>query len=91
VLRSGELGAAVLAALRQLNPALEVVDRGSYVRASAPGECHVTRSAIEAELGRRFTLPGDLELAMTSFRGHLVLDDESARWIEPPIPTGRRP
>jgi hypothetical protein len=40
----------------------------------------VTRQAIEAALGRPVKLPGDLELAMPSFRGTLKIDAELAVW-----------
>jgi toluene monooxygenase system protein D len=83
VLESSELGLAVLAAIQALNVGVTVQDRGSYVRVQAARRCVVTRQAIEAALGRPVQLPGDLELAMPSFRGSLKIDAERAVWEAP--------
>ena len=80
VLEPSELGLAVLAAIQSLNDGVRVQDRGAYLRVDAPGRCVVTRQAIEAALGRPVQLPGDLEMAMTSFRGCLKIDAERAVW-----------
>jgi toluene monooxygenase system protein D len=82
VLINNGSAAAIVAALRELNSALEVRDRGAYLRVDAPGECRLTRAAVERHLGRAFRLPGDLELVMTSYRGRLIVDDDEARWID---------
>ena len=80
VLDGSELGLAVLRAIQSLNPDVRVIDRGSYYRVHASRRCVVTRQAIEAALGRSVMLPGDLELAMPSFRGRLMIDAERAVW-----------
>jgi toluene monooxygenase system protein D len=80
VLEASELGLAVLAAIRSLNARVEVQDRGAYLRVSSPSRCVVTRRAIEHELGRAVRLPGDLELAMPSFKGRLRIDADGAVW-----------
>ena len=80
VLESSELGRAVLHAIQALNQDVQVVDRGSYYRVHTARRCVVTRQAIEAALGRPFQLPGDLEQAMPSFRGRLMIDSERAVW-----------
>lgn len=80
VLEASELGLAVLAAIQSLNQGVSVQDRGSYLRVHAARRCVVTRQAIEAVLGRPVSLPGDLELAMPSFRGCLKIDAERAVW-----------
>ena len=80
VLQSGPIADAIIAALRQLNPELEVIDRRSYVRVAAPGRCRLTRAAVEAQLGVPFRFPGDLEQVMTSFRGRFAVDEDEARW-----------
>jgi toluene monooxygenase system protein D len=80
VLEASELGLAVLAAIRSLNAQVLVQDRGAYLRVSSPRRCVVTRCAIERELGRPVRLPGDLELAMPSFKGRLRIDAEGAVW-----------
>lgn len=85
VLEASELGLAVLAAIQTLNAGVTVHDRGSYLRVEAARRCVVTRQAIEVALGRPVQLPGDLELAMPSFRGSLKIDAERAVWEEPKL------
>ena len=80
VLEAGEIADAVVAAIRSLNEAVIVEDRGSYLRVLCPERCRVTRSAIEAALGRPFRLPGDLEHLMPSFKGSFAVDGEEASW-----------
>jgi toluene monooxygenase system ferredoxin subunit len=80
VLEASESGRAVLAAIRELNEQVEVVDRGAYSRVLVPGRCVVTRRAIEQALGRAFHLPTDLEALMPAFKGFLVMDDERVEW-----------
>ena len=80
ILRTGVTSNAIIAAIRELNEGVTVIDRGSYLRVQAPGRCVVTRSAIEAHLGRPFRLPADLEPTMPSFSGHLSISDDEARW-----------
>ncbi len=80
VLAAGSLADAVVAAARRLNDGVEVLDRGGYLRVSAPGRCVVTRAAIEAHLGRPVALPGDLEKVMTSFAGRLTVGPDGATW-----------
>jgi hypothetical protein len=63
-----------------------VVDRGAYLRVSAPRECKVTRVAIESQLGAPFRLPVDLESIMPSFEGHFEVDEEHARWFAGTLP-----
>lgn len=82
VLEASELGRAVLTAILSLNADVRVHDRGAYLRVSATGRCVVTRAAIESALGRSVVLPGDLELAMPSFKGRLRVDSERASWEE---------
>lgn len=84
VLESSELGLAVVAAIQSLNLAVQVHDRGAYVRVLSPGRCVVTRQAIERHLGRPVALPADLELAMPSFKGRLRIDAERAVWEASP-------
>lgn len=71
---------AVIAAIRELNADVTVVDRGAYVRVEVPDRCVVTRAAIERGLGRSFVLPGDLERIMPSFKGALSVADDQAAW-----------
>lgn len=80
VLQAGPLAEAVIAAIRQANPDLEVIDRGSYLRVLCAGTCAVSRAAIEAAAGRSFRLPVDLEAIMPSFKGRLWMSDDAVRW-----------
>ena len=80
VLEAGEVALAVIAAIREQNPAVEILDRGSYLRVRCPDRCAVTRDAIEGALGRSFRLPSDLEAIMPSFTGRMVLDEDQVSW-----------
>lgn len=80
VLEHGEIARAIVAALREANQALEVQDRGSYLRVLVPGRCLMQRDAVERSLGRPFIMPGDLEAVMPSFAGNLHMDEEQAVW-----------
>lgn len=80
VLQAGPLCSAVVAAVRQLNHDVLLLDRGAYWRVLVPRRCVVTRSAIEAELGRSMRFPGELETIMSSFKGKLSISPEEAVW-----------
>lgn len=83
VLEAGAAAAAVLAAIRALNAEVAVEDRGSYLRVGVRDRCVVTRAAIEAQLGKAFRLPVDLEAIMPSFVGALTVNEEEASWQHP--------
>jgi len=72
VLQTGAIGAAIVAAIRDLNPDVIVLDRGAYLRVMVPRRCFVTRAAIEKHLGRAFRFP--------AFKGALQLGQEDAVW-----------
>lgn len=80
VLLASDLGRAVLAAIQELNPGVEVLDRGAYFRVNAPPPCVLTRAAVERITGQSFQLPGDLEQVMPSFQGFLQLGADRAEW-----------
>lgn len=80
VLENSEVARAIIAAIREGVPGVEVQDRGAYLRVLAPGRCTVSRSAIERVLGRPFRLPGDLEAVMPSFQGAFRVDSDEATW-----------
>lgn len=80
VLQSGSVANAIIAAIKDLNPDVLVVDRGAYVRVLVPGRCIVTRVAIERHLGRPVRFPGELETVMSAFKGSLQLNQEDATW-----------
>jgi hypothetical protein len=80
VLQSGPVANAIIAAIRELNHDVMVVDRGAYVRVLVPQCCIVTRSAIEKHLGRSFHFPRQLETVMSAFKGSLRLNQDDAAW-----------
>jgi hypothetical protein len=80
VLEAGEAARAIVAAIRELDPSVEVIDRGAYLRVQAAARCRVTRAAIERALGRPFQLPRDLEAVMPSFAGRFTVTDDDATW-----------
>lgn len=82
VLTAGPAADAVVAAIRELNAGVRVLDRGAYHRVEAPRSCVVTRAAIERHLGARFELPGDLEAILASFAGRFTVTTERAEWTD---------
>lgn len=80
VLQRGPTADAVIAAIRDENPGVTLLDRGSYVRVLVPRRCAVSRAAIERQAGRAFRLPGDLEAIMSSFKGFFRVDEDGAAW-----------
>src|SRR6201982_460543 len=80
VLQSGTVANAIIAAIKDLNEDVMVVDRGAYVRVLVPRCCVVTRAAIERHLGRSFRFPGELETVMSAFKGSLQLNQDDAAW-----------
>lgn len=71
---------AVIAAIRAENLDVDVIDRGSYLRVTAPHTIHVSRAAVEERLMRPFVFPGDLEKIMFSFSGKLSINGKGAVW-----------
>jgi hypothetical protein len=80
VLQSGTVANAIVAAIKELNQDVLVVDRGAYVRVLVPQCCVVTRAAIEKHLGRSFRFPGELETVMSAFKGSIELNQNDAAW-----------
>ncbi len=81
VIQSGEVARAVEAAVAEDNAgrAINVVDRGSYIRIQVEGECVITRATVERELGRPFKLH-ELEANMPSFAGRIDTSTEVIRF-----------
>ncbi len=80
VLQSGPVANAIIAAIKDLNEDVMLLDRGAYIRVLVPKYCVVTRSAIEEHLGRSFRFPGELETVMSAFKGSLQLNQDNAAW-----------
>jgi toluene monooxygenase system protein D len=87
VLQSGPVAHAIIAAIKDLNQDVMVVDRGAYVRVLVPRCCVVTRSAIETHLGRSFRFPGELEIVVSGFKGSLQVNQDDAAWRFSQTPT----
>ena len=83
ILRASTQSDFIISAMKDLNPQLTVISKGSYFRVQAPGHCAVTKEKIEEYSGQSFVLPDDLERNMVSFQGSLELDDEHASWSDP--------
>jgi MmoB/DmpM family len=77
---AGEVGRAVIEALREDNPELEVRDWGAYLRASAPSRCVLRRATVERRIGRPFLFPADLERIMPSCRGRISIAEDEVVW-----------
>jgi len=80
VLQACALTIAILAAIRDLNSEVIVVDRKAYLRVLAPQTCIVTRVSIEKHLGRPMRFPGELETVMSAFKGAIRLTQDEAVW-----------
>jgi toluene monooxygenase system protein D len=80
VLQAGALTNAIVAAIRDLNTEVIVLDRGAYLRVLAPRTCLVTRVSIERHLGRPMRFPGELETVMSAFKGAIRLTQDEAVW-----------
>lgn len=80
VLEACDVTDAIVRAIRQENDDVVVVDRGSYLRILVAGRCSVSRAGIEAQLGRAFRIPRDLEAVMPAFKGRLELSADRATW-----------
>ena len=80
VLEACDASLAVIAAIREAHPDVDVVDRGAYFRVSVPRVCSVTRESIERHAHGPFHLPSDLDRIMPSFAGHLTMTDDDVRW-----------
>jgi hypothetical protein len=80
VLQKGPTTDAIVAVIRELNGDIEVVDRGAYLRVLAPGLCRITSAAVALRTGLPFSLPSDLELVMSSFKGSFEVSEDEAIW-----------
>ena len=80
VLQVGTVTNAIIAAIKDLNQNVMVLDRGAYIRVLVPRCCVVTRSAIEKHLGPPFRFPGELETVMSAFKDSLQLNQNDAAW-----------
>lgn len=80
VLRASSTTQAVVAAIKELNSGVVIMDRGSYLRVLVPDNCRLSQASVEKHLGTVFTIPGDLELILTSFKGNMVIAEGEVSW-----------
>ena len=81
ILSNNSTCGAIIKALEELNPDLQVLQKGAYIIAQAPKRCALSRYTVEIYLGRQFQLPRDLEVNMPSFSGRLFLLRDDAFWL----------
>jgi hypothetical protein len=80
ILEAGLVADAIIAAIQASNLNVVLVPRGSYTRVLVPGRCVVSRVDVEEHLGRQIEFRRELEKAMPSFNGNLIVTDERAEW-----------
>jgi hypothetical protein len=80
VLATGQVADAVIAAITSLNDDVSLLPRGAYVRVRVRVRCVLTEAQVEAELGRPFKIPSDLEAIMPSFVGRLSMKSGCVEW-----------
>jgi hypothetical protein len=80
VLRAGEIAKAVIAAIREKNREVIILERSGYVRVSVAARCVLHREDVEKHLAQSFVLPRDLELVMPSFSGRIKVNADMAVW-----------
>ena len=91
VLQTTPLGRAIAAAIVSSNDDVEVQDEGAYLRIMAHGSCRLSKADVEAEFGRAVSLPGDLEVTMSSFAGLVSMSENGAVWWRASDPEPRIP
>ena len=81
VLRMSEDIDAIIAAIEEDNPgtAIEVIDRGAYVRIQAEHRMKVTRASIERHIGRTFEMR-EFEPMMSAFAGRIETTSDAILW-----------
>jgi toluene monooxygenase system protein D len=80
VLTAGPISDAVIAAIRDENADVLVIDRGAYLRVMVPRRCRLDGRRVEQILNATFRLPADLEAIMPSFRGRLTITGDEVLW-----------
>jgi len=75
------LADAVIEAIQDDNPGVDVDvdDQGGYIRIGTPQRCLLTRTSLEAALGRTFALHR-LEPSLAGFAGRMTVSDDEIVW-----------
>lgn len=82
VLNSGPWLNGMIAAFKESNLDLRIINRGSYCRILAPTRLLLTREAFLKNLQGETNWPDFLNLIMSSFTGKLSIESEKIEWIE---------
>lgn len=82
VIKTGEIGDAVLEAIHEDNDGREIIveEHASYLRIKVKGECVIRFSTVGDMLGRDVTR-SDIEANMPSLEGFIRVDSEQMRFI----------
>ncbi|MBR45718.1 MAG: monooxygenase [Rhodospirillaceae bacterium] len=82
VMRAGEIGEAVIEAIREDNPdrEIKVEEHESYYRVKVEGECLLSMSTVSEILGRD-VLVSDIEMNMPAFEGFIRVETEQMRFL----------
>jgi toluene monooxygenase system protein D len=81
ILRMGDQVEDVIAAIRYDNPdiAIEVIDRGSYVRVQGEARVRVTEATLQEFLGHDYEIRS-FGTMMSSFNGRVITTSEDITW-----------
>ena len=82
VMRAGEIGDAVIDAIREDNAqrTIEVEEHASYYRVKVEGECLIRFSTVADMLGRDVNL-SDIEGNMPAFEGFIRIETGQMRFL----------
>lgn len=82
VLSSGPWLLGMIAAFKESNFDIKVINRGSYCRVLAPSRLLLTREAFAKHLQDETSWPDFLHLVMPSFAGKIYIESEKVLWLE---------
>jgi toluene monooxygenase system protein D len=82
VMKAGEIGEAVIEAIREDNEGrkIEVEEHESYYRVKVEGECLISLATVSDMLGRE-VLVSDIEQNMPSFEGFIRVSTDQMRFL----------
>jgi len=82
VVNKGEIGEAILDAIKIDNPgkSVNIEEHDSYLRIQVEGECLVKFATVSEMLGTEVT-SSDLERNMPSFEGFIRVSSSQLKWV----------
>lgn len=82
VMKAGEVGEAVIEAIREDNQGrkIEVEEHESYYRVKVEGECVICLATVSDMLGRD-VLVSDIEINMPAFEGFIRVGTDQMRFL----------